>query len=80
MCFTTAVACIGYSARERLEVRTELSCTLCPFRHRGVAQVNSVCVPRKAGEAVGAIAKLEKADGSSITCNVEYNQLAPLLK
>ena len=33
-----------------------------------------------AGEAVGAIARLEHTDGSSITCNVEYNQLAPLLK
>jgi UDP-sugar pyrophosphorylase len=61
LCFTTAVACIGYSAREKLEV-------------------NSVCVPRMAGEAVGAIARLEKADGTGITCNVEYNQLAPLLK
>ena len=57
----TAVACIGFSKRESLEV-------------------NSVCVPRMAGEAVGAIAKLERDDGTSITCNVEYNQLAPLLK
>jgi hypothetical protein len=61
LCFMTAVASIGYSARERLEV-------------------NSICVPRMAGEAVGAIARLEHVDGSSITCNVEYNQLAPLLK
>ncbi len=61
LCFTTAVACIGFSNRENLEV-------------------NSVCVPRMAGEAVGAIARLEREDGSSITCNVEYNQLAPLLK
>lgn len=43
-------------------------------------QVLSMCIPRKAGEAVGAIAELNKADGSSITVNVEYNQLAPLLK
>lgn len=60
LCFTTALACMGFSARERLEV-------------------NSVCVPRMAGEAVGAIARLDHSDGSSITCNVEYNQLAPLL-
>jgi hypothetical protein len=61
LCFMTAVASIGFSARENLEV-------------------NSICVPRMAGEAVGAIARLEHTDGSSITCNVEYNQLAPLLK
>ncbi|CAE7873335.1 USP, partial [Symbiodinium sp. KB8] len=41
---------------------------------------NSITIPRKAGEAVGAIAKLKKEDGSAITCNVEYNQLEPLLK
>ena len=61
LCFMTAIASIGFSARENLEV-------------------NSICVPRMAGEAVGAIARLEHTDGSSITCNVEYNQLAPLLK
>lgn len=40
---------------------------------------NSICVPRKAKEAVGAIARLKHTDGSSFTCNVEYNQLEPLL-
>lgn len=43
-------------------------------------EVNSIAVPRKAKEAVGAITKLDKDDGSSLTCNVEYNQLEPLLK
>ena len=43
--------------------------------------VNSVTVPRKPGEAVGGICKLNKADGSgSLTINVEYNQLDPLLR
>jgi hypothetical protein len=37
-------------------------------------------VPRKAKEAIGAIAKLTHADGSSMTINVEYNQLDPLLR
>lgn len=37
-------------------------------------------VPRKAKDAVGAITRLVRADGSSITVNVEYNQLEPLLK
>lgn len=41
--------------------------------------VNSVTCPRKAKEAVGAITKLVKDDGSSITVNVEYNQLEPML-
>jgi len=43
-------------------------------------EVNSVAVPRKAKDAVGAITKLDKADGSSMTINVEYNQLEPMLK
>lgn len=44
-------------------------------------EVNSITVPRKPGEAVGAICKLEnREDGKSITLNVEYNQLDALLK
>jgi hypothetical protein len=36
--------------------------------------MNSVCVQRKPGEAMGAIVKLNKDDGSgSLTINVEYN-------
>ena len=42
--------------------------------------INTICIPRKPGEAVGAICKLTKSDGSSITNNVEYNQLEALLK
>ena len=42
--------------------------------------INTICIPRKPGEAVGAICKLSKKDGSSITNNVEYNQLEALLK
>ena len=42
--------------------------------------INTICIPRKPGEAVGAICKLTKSDGSSITNNVEYNQLESLLK
>jgi len=43
--------------------------------------LNSVTVPRFPGEAIGGIATLEK-EGSdeSLTVNVEYNQLDPLLK
>jgi len=47
---------------------------------RGGFDVNSLCVPRKAKEAIGAIAKLTRSDGSSMTVNVEYNQLDPLLR
>ena len=39
--------------------------------------MNSVCVPRKAKDAVGAITRLVRTDGSSLTVNVEYNQLEP---
>ncbi|CAD7694961.1 unnamed protein product [Ostreobium quekettii] len=42
--------------------------------------VNSLAVPRKAKEAIGAIAKLRREDGHEMTVNVEYNQLGPLLK
>jgi len=44
--------------------------------------MNSICIPRLAGEAAGAIARLEhKTNPSkSLTINVEYNQLDPLLK
>lgn len=43
-------------------------------------EVNTITVPRKAGEAAGGIVRLEKADGQGMTINVEYNQLDPLLK
>lgn len=43
-------------------------------------EVNSLTVPRKAGEAVGGICKLTKDDGTMMTINVEYNQLDPLLR
>jgi len=42
--------------------------------------VNSLAVPRKAKEAIGAITRLKGQDGSSMTINVEYNQLDPLLR
>ena len=45
--------------------------------------MNSVCVPRKAGEAIGAIMALRDAGAeasAAITTNVEYNQIDPLLK
>eukprot|EP01025_Chloroclados_australasicus_P016145 TRINITY_DN1797_c0_g1_i1.p1 TRINITY_DN1797_c0_g1~~TRINITY_DN1797_c0_g1_i1.p1 ORF type:complete len:618 (+),score=92.59 TRINITY_DN1797_c0_g1_i1:128-1981(+) len=43
--------------------------------------MNSIAVPRKAKEAIGAIAKMTNAaDKSTITINVEYNQLDPLLR
>mmetsp|Transcript_33951 Transcript_33951/g.37932 ORF Transcript_33951/g.37932 Transcript_33951/m.37932 type:complete len:676 (-) Transcript_33951:283-2310(-) len=44
--------------------------------------MNSICIPRLAGEAAGAITRLEhKSDPSkSLVINVEYNQLDPLLR
>ena len=42
--------------------------------------MNSVAVPRRPKDAQGGIAKLTREDGSSITINVEYNQLDALLR
>ena len=42
--------------------------------------MNSVAVPRKAKEAIGAITRLRHSNGTSMTINVEYNQLDPLLR
>ena len=42
--------------------------------------VNLVSCPRKAKEAVGAVCKLSHDDGvRTMVCNVEYNQLEPML-
>ncbi|CAM9480370.1 unnamed protein product, partial [Phaeothamnion confervicola] len=42
-------------------------------------EVNSMAIPRKAKQAIGGITKLTHADGRTMTINVEYNQLHPLL-
>lgn len=44
--------------------------------------MNSICIPRLAGEAAGAIARLEHQTdpNKSLVINVEYNQLDPLLR
>jgi UDP-sugar pyrophosphorylase len=42
--------------------------------------VNLLAVPRTAGEAIGAIARLEYNSGRSMTVSVEYNQLDSLLR
>ena len=43
-------------------------------------EVNSIVVPRKLGEAVGAICTLNKEGEKPLTINVEYNQLDALFK
>lgn len=40
----------------------------------------SMAIVRRPGEKVGGICRLEKADGASLTCNVEYNQLEDVLR
>ena len=42
--------------------------------------MNSLCVPRRGGEAAGAITTLTRENGESLTINVEYNQLDPMLR
>ncbi len=43
-------------------------------------QMNSLAVPRTAGEAAGAICKLREQSGRELVINVEYNQLDALLR
>ena len=43
-------------------------------------EINSVVVPRKPGEAVGALCTLERPNAAPLTINVEYNQLSSLFK
>lgn len=42
--------------------------------------LNSVCVPRKAGDVVGGIMTLKKEGESPLTVNVEYSEIDALLK
>ena len=42
--------------------------------------INSIVVPRRPKDAIGAICKLTKKDGTSVVENVEYNLIDPLLK
>ena len=42
--------------------------------------MNSLAVPRRAKEAIGGIAALRKPDDATLTINVEYNLLDPLLR
>eukprot|EP00331_Platyophrya_macrostoma_P010990 CAMPEP_0176432794 /NCGR_PEP_ID=MMETSP0127-20121128/15599_1 /TAXON_ID=938130 /ORGANISM="Platyophrya macrostoma, Strain WH" /LENGTH=570 /DNA_ID=CAMNT_0017815019 /DNA_START=18 /DNA_END=1730 /DNA_ORIENTATION=- len=43
-------------------------------------EVNSITVPRKPGEAVGALCSLSKEGEKNLTVNVEYNQIEALFK
>jgi len=43
-------------------------------------EVNHLCVPKKPGQPMGALAKLIKEDGSVLNINVEYNHLDALLR
>lgn len=47
---------------------------------RRALEVNSVCIARTPGEAIGGIMKLSHADGREMTISVEYNQIDALLK
>ena len=42
--------------------------------------VNSIVVPRRPKDAIGAICRINRKDGSSVVQNVEYNLVDPLLK
>lgn len=63
------------------DTNTLVSHVLCPTLGVSVKNrfvMNSAAVPRTANENVGAICKLTKGS-ESLTVNVEYNQLGPLL-
>ena len=71
------------SIRSRLSSRwqRELTTSLpAGVSAREAYDVNSLAVPRKAQEAIGAITCLTHTDGRKMTINVEYNQLDPLLR
>jgi UDP-sugar pyrophosphorylase len=56
-------------------------CAILGVSVRNGFVLNSVAVPRLPKEAIGGVAKLEDAaKGTSLTINVEYNQLDPLLR
>ena len=42
--------------------------------------INSIVVPRRPKDAIGAICRINRADGTSVVQNVEYNLVDPLLK
>lgn len=42
--------------------------------------INSVVVPRRPKDAIGAICRINRKDGTSVVQNVEYNLVDPLLK
>ena len=88
-------ACLTENAAVMLEMRSYalrecLRCRFCCCQHAvtlcaGVSvkygyDMNSLAVPRRAKEAIGGIAALRKPDGSTLTINVEYNLLDPLLR
>ena len=59
--------------------------SLAPFVGVSAAlalDANSMCVPRAPGQEIGAVVRLESTaePGKSMTVNVEYNQLDPLLR
>ncbi len=84
MSFVTIPSALGASVECAAEVGVALTCTASSaaagLTQRACEQINSVCLPRKAGEAVGVIAVLTAADGASFTGNIEYNQLDPMLR
>ena len=41
--------------------------------------INSLAIPRIAGQEIGAITKLNYENGDSLTCNTEYNQIGDVL-
>lgn len=41
--------------------------------------INSLAIPRIAGQEIGAITKLNYEGGGSLTCNTEYNQIGDVL-
>jgi UDP-sugar pyrophosphorylase len=62
-------------------------CTATPRRRESflvslvlASQINSICVQRRPGEAVGAICCLRGVAPHPLTVNIEYNQLDPLLR
>ena len=77
----TKVCRLGASVSQAMEVEWRALYCTAGVSVRNNYDVNSLAVPRRAKEAIGAIALLKnEKSGHQMTINVEYNQLDPLLR
>eukprot|EP00438_Fugacium_kawagutii_P026382 Skav218560 [mRNA] locus=scaffold1408:63434:84130:- [translate_table: standard] len=68
-------------AQPQLGLASGILCATLGVSAKNSYVMNSVAIPRICGESIGGICRLlDSKGGPSVTLNVEYNQLDPLLK